>query len=38
MMRRDECLAFGKKWGIRVCTIEDLVTYIEENEDKLARD
>lgn len=38
MMRRDECLAFGKKWGIRVCTIEDLVTYIEENEDRLASD
>lgn len=35
MMRRDECLAFGKKWGIRVCTIEDLVTYIEENEGAL---
>ncbi|KAF2642536.1 3,4-dihydroxy-2-butanone 4-phosphate synthase-like protein [Massarina eburnea CBS 473.64] len=35
MMRRDECLAFGKKWGIRVCTIEDLVTYIEDNEGKL---
>lgn len=32
MMRRDECLAFGKAWGIRVCTIEDLVRYIEENE------
>jgi 3,4-dihydroxy 2-butanone 4-phosphate synthase len=35
MMRRDECLAFGKKWGIKVCTIEDLVVYIEENEGKL---
>jgi 3,4-dihydroxy 2-butanone 4-phosphate synthase len=32
MMRRDECLAFGKEWGIRVCTIDDLVTYIEENK------
>jgi 3,4-dihydroxy 2-butanone 4-phosphate synthase len=35
MMRRDDCLAFGKQWGIRVCTIEDLVAYIEENEDVL---
>ncbi|KAF2261976.1 riboflavin biosynthesis protein ribAB [Lojkania enalia] len=35
MMRRDECLAFGRKWGIKVCTIEDLVTYIEENEGRL---
>ncbi|CAI6316731.1 unnamed protein product [Periconia digitata] len=32
MMRRDECLAFGKQWGIKVCTIEDLVAYIEETE------
>jgi len=35
MMRRDECLAFGKKWGIKVCTIDDLVTYIEHNEGAL---
>ncbi|KAF1845285.1 3,4-dihydroxy-2-butanone 4-phosphate synthase [Cucurbitaria berberidis CBS 394.84] len=35
MMRRDECLAFGNKWGIKVCTIEDLVAYIEANEGKL---
>lgn len=32
MMRRDECLAFGKKWGIKVCTIEDLVAYREALE------
>jgi 3,4-dihydroxy 2-butanone 4-phosphate synthase len=32
MMRRDECLAFGKKWGLKVCTIEDLVTYIEKTQ------
>jgi 3,4-dihydroxy 2-butanone 4-phosphate synthase len=36
MMRRDECLAFGKQWGIKVCTIEDLVAFIEQNADKLA--
>jgi 3,4-dihydroxy 2-butanone 4-phosphate synthase len=35
MMRTEECLAFGKKWGIKVCTIDDLVTYIEANEGKL---
>jgi 3,4-dihydroxy 2-butanone 4-phosphate synthase len=37
-MRRDECLAFGKQWGIKVCTIEDLVAYIEQNADKLNMD
>ncbi|KAF2233952.1 3,4-dihydroxy-2-butanone 4-phosphate synthase [Viridothelium virens] len=35
MMRRDECLAFGERWGLRVCTIEDLVRYVEEKEGKL---
>ena len=29
MMRRDGCLDFGKTWGLRVCTIEDLVEYVE---------
>jgi 3,4-dihydroxy 2-butanone 4-phosphate synthase len=28
MMRRDECLEFGKKWGFKVCTIEDLADYL----------
>lgn len=32
MLRRDGCLAFGKKWGLRVCTIEDLVKYVEHEE------
>ena len=32
MMRRDGCLKFGHKWGLKVCTIEDLVTYIEHQE------
>lgn len=32
MMRRDGCLKFGKKWGIKVCTIEDLVEYVEKAE------
>lgn len=30
MMRRDACLEFGKKWGLKVCTIEDLVEYVEK--------
>ncbi|GAB1193433.1 hypothetical protein APSETT444_002649 [Aspergillus pseudonomiae] len=30
MMRRDECLEFGKRWGITVCTIQDLVAYLNE--------
>ncbi|KAL8688552.1 MAG: hypothetical protein Q9224_004853 [Gallowayella concinna] len=29
MMRRDGCLKFGRRWGLRVCTIEDLVEYVE---------
>jgi 3,4-dihydroxy 2-butanone 4-phosphate synthase len=32
MMRRDGCLKFGRKWGIKVCTIEDLVAYRERTE------
>ncbi|KAJ5086978.1 3,4-dihydroxy-2-butanone 4-phosphate synthase [Penicillium alfredii] len=31
MMRRDACLRFGRRWGIKVCTIEDLVLFLEEN-------
>lgn len=29
MMRRDACLSFGRKWGVKVCTIEDLVKHVE---------
>ena len=32
MMRRDGCLKFGKRWGIKVCTIEDLIEYLEKTE------
>ena len=32
MMRRDGCLRFGRRWGLRVCTIDDLLTYIEHTE------
>jgi len=38
MMRRDGCLAFGKKWGLKVCTIEDLVKYVERTEGKLVKE
>lgn len=37
MMRRDGCLAFGKRFGLRVCTIEDLVRYVERREGKLEK-
>ncbi|KAL8707124.1 MAG: hypothetical protein Q9220_007787 [cf. Caloplaca sp. 1 TL-2023] len=29
MMRRDGCLKFGKKFGLKVCTIEDLIEHVE---------
>ncbi|OJJ49126.1 hypothetical protein ASPZODRAFT_129529 [Penicilliopsis zonata CBS 506.65] len=35
MMRRDGCLRFGRKWGLKVCTIEDLVAYLEKTEGPL---
>ncbi|EER23440.1 3,4-dihydroxy-2-butanone 4-phosphate synthase, putative [Coccidioides posadasii C735 delta SOWgp] len=35
MMRRDGCLRFGKRWGLKVCTIEDLVDYLERTEGSL---
>ncbi|KAI1453296.1 3,4-dihydroxy-2-butanone 4-phosphate synthase [Annulohypoxylon moriforme] len=34
MMRGEGCIAFAKKWGIKVCTIADLVTYLEKTEGK----
>jgi len=33
MLRRDGCLEFGRRWGLRVCTIEDLVEYIEREKE-----
>jgi 3,4-dihydroxy-2-butanone 4-phosphate synthase len=30
MMRRNGCLKFGEKYGLKVCTIEDMVKYLEE--------
>ncbi|KAK2784139.1 3,4-dihydroxy 2-butanone 4-phosphate synthase [Onygenales sp. PD_12] len=35
MMRGDRCLEFGKRWGLKVCTIEDLVGYLERTEGKV---
>jgi 3,4-dihydroxy 2-butanone 4-phosphate synthase len=35
LMRRDDCLEFGRRWGIRVCTIEDMVEFVEAREGKL---
>lgn len=35
MMRAPDCVEFGRKWGIRCCTIEDLVEYVEEKEGPL---
>ena len=29
MLRRDGCLRFGRRWGLRVCTIEGLCEYLE---------
>ncbi|KYK61999.1 3,4-dihydroxy-2-butanone 4-phosphate synthase [Drechmeria coniospora] len=36
MMIRNDCLAFGKRWGIKVCTMEDLVAYVEGEYGQLA--
>ena len=35
MLRGEECIAFARKWGIKVCTIADLVDYVEKSEGKL---
>lgn len=32
MMRRDGCLKFAETWGLKVCTIEDLVEYVEREQ------
>ncbi len=34
MMRRDGCLAFAKKYGLKAVTIEDLIRYLEELNSK----
>lgn len=32
MMRAPSCIAFARRWGLKVCTIEDLVKHIEKTE------
>jgi 3,4-dihydroxy 2-butanone 4-phosphate synthase len=32
MMRRDGCLAFARRYGLKVVTIEDLIKYLESVE------
>ncbi|KAL2867264.1 3,4-dihydroxy-2-butanone-4-phosphate synthase [Aspergillus lucknowensis] len=32
MLRRDGCLQFGRRWGIKVCTTEDLVSYLKKKD------
>jgi 3,4-dihydroxy 2-butanone 4-phosphate synthase len=36
MLRRDGCIAFANKWGLKVVTIEDLANYLTKTEGKLA--
>lgn len=35
MLRGEDCITFGRKWGIKVCTIAALVDYLEKTEGKL---
>ncbi|KAK9770244.1 putative 3,4-dihydroxy-2-butanone 4-phosphate synthase [Seiridium cardinale] len=35
MMRTEGCVRFARKWGLKVCTIEDLVAHIEKTEGKV---
>ena len=35
MMRRDDCLKFGRKWGLKVVTIEDLRDFVVQQEGEL---
>lgn len=35
MLRGEACIKFARRWGLRVCTIEDLVGYVEKTEGKL---
>lgn len=36
MLRGEACVAFARRWGLKVCTIEDMVKYLEKTEGKLA--
>lgn len=35
MLRGEDCIKFARKWGLKVCTIADLVDYVEKTEGKL---
>lgn len=35
MLRGIQCIAFARRWGLKVCTIEALVDYVEKTEGKL---
>jgi 3,4-dihydroxy 2-butanone 4-phosphate synthase len=35
MLRGEACITFARKWGLKVCTIADLVAYVEKTEGKL---
>jgi len=35
MLRGDDCISFARKWNIKVCTIADLVDYVEKTDGKL---
>lgn len=35
MLRGEACLAFARTWGLRVCTIADLVKYLEKTEGRI---
>lgn len=36
MMRGEACVEFARRWGLKVCTIADMVDYLEKTEGKLA--
>lgn len=35
MLRGEACIKFARRWGLKVCTIADLVAYVEKTEGKL---
>ena len=37
MLRRDGCLTFAREWGLKACTIEDLVEYVVQSEGPLSK-
>ncbi|KAF4125633.1 3,4-dihydroxy 2-butanone 4-phosphate synthase [Geosmithia morbida] len=35
MLRGEQCVVFARRWGLKVCTIADLVDHVERTEGKL---